>query len=294
MKRPIVTALTVGILLLLVGVGGPATGCKPPPSPEPSLPPVAVALTVELAIQDRALVVTGLTDLPDGARLAIDIIGAPGSATLSAVVKAGSYRAIKNVSGWSKGTLRATVEFDPSTNYQPGMAELFGVKGTRLTGKNVVSTEGGTKLIVSESAEVALSGSPPADLATEETNAPYTLALKIWGGKPRSDTDSGIVLGGFENGVLAVEYHYYPFGNDALWECQRELSRLFEAEFTQRSGPDKVAVIIDLPFSDAYGKITWSPCVLCSMTRATAAKINWENFDASNLPRVCDEWWDSR
>lgn len=68
------------------------------------------------------------------------------------------------------------------------------------------------------------------------------------------------------------------------------LSKVFDAN------PDvqKVLIINRATLTDVRGHTSLDPVMRVTMTRKTAASINWGNFRSGNLDRVADEYWEHR
>lgn len=115
-----------------------------------------VALTLEAERAGGAVVLTGTTDLPDGALLAYEVSRDYGDEALPAdpwwqegtlAVEGGAYRA--EIADAPRGTIEAWVAFQTilGEGTQPAdVLETFGEAGERLSGENV-SEAGGLKRV---------------------------------------------------------------------------------------------------------------------------------------------------
>lgn len=52
---------------------------------------------------------------------------------------------------------------------------------------------------------------------------------------------------------------------------------------------DHVRLMLQLPFIDDYGNVTWEHSALVVMSRATYESVNWNNFAGESLWLIADE-----
>jgi len=69
--------------------------------------------------------------------------------------------------------------------------------------------------------------------------------------------------------------------------------KIFQKVFTERKDVPKLVLKWEFPLQDAYGNERIGPIISITMTKETAAKINWNNFMTSNLPKVADNYLES-
>lgn len=87
-------------------------------------------------------------------------------------------------------------------------------------------------------------------------------------------------------------------GNDNLTAnmikggMQLESIRVFQSLFSIPE-IEEVSLLWQFPTKDVNGNSTLTTVLKISLTKATAAKINWEGFDRENFEKVADSYWES-
>ena len=97
----------------------------------------------------------------------------------------------------------------------------------------------------------------------------------------------------FDAGELRLEYSIMPWAlttGTARRQYYSHAKRLIPIAFRS----PKVAVfcnVITATFKDIRGHEAESRAAELCFTRASAARVNWENVDFDNLPRIADRAW---
>ncbi|MDG0814215.1 hypothetical protein [Cohnella rhizosphaerae] len=87
-------------------------------------------------------------------------------------------------------------------------------------------------------------------------------------------------------------------GNDNLTAgmikggMQMDSIKVFKALF-QIPGIEEVALLWQFPTVDDYGNSASTTALKITLTKETAAKINWSGFDKDNFEKVADSYWES-
>lgn len=85
------------------------------------------------------------------------------------------------------------------------------------------------------------------------------------------------------NFLTASLLHY-----EALGQAKKYLSRVFAANNSVK----RVDIVHRATLVDVRGNVSTAPVLRVSMRSATAATINWENFDPGNFHVVADTYWE--
>lgn len=105
------------------------------------------------------------------------------------------------------------------------------------------------------------------------------------------DKDNKIVSQWTEDGTVHVVHRYFP-AIDSRREVFMVFTNFARDVFARVPEARGVSVTTWLPFDDAYGNTTWRKMFTIEMSRDTAAKINWDSFLSTNLPKVADSYWE--
>ncbi len=123
---------------------------------------------------------------------------------------------------------------------------------------------------------------------------PAELAQKILG-ECRNDTSSGAheLDINDDNTWLTVTYHFYRTGSiDVKEEVGVELARKIEKLYKEIPTLDTAQFVVQRPYSDNKGNVSWLKDAHFTFTRKTYESINWKNFAGSQLLDVAERpWW---
>lgn len=125
---------------------------------------------------------------------------------------------------------------------------------------------------------------------TSNTKAPLAIAGGFFatGGKENRITNQRIDA----DGTFRIERQYFPFAKNRT-EVLMSFRDFAQAIFGSNSEITKISVTTLFPFDDGYGNYTWRKASTIEMTRNTASKINWNNFQLSAIPKVADLYWEA-
>ncbi len=104
--------------------------------------------------------------------------------------------------------------------------------------------------------------------------------------------ENQVVTQRLEGGVFYVERNYFPFAKNRT-EVLMSFADFAKAVFDRSPDVQRVSVQTNLPFDDGTGNYSWQKASVIEMSRGTAGRINWDNFLASNLPKVADSYWEA-
>ena len=106
-------------------------------------------------------------------------------------------------------------------------------------------------------------------------------------GTQRNHKSSGVGSIQYTETDVYIQYNFYPLG---LFNYETELGVELVPKIRKLyklSGKfDNIAFLIQGPFQDKYGNLTWKPVVSFEFSRETFNKINWENFLNQDLLKV--------
>ena len=143
-----------------------------------------------------------------------------------------------------------------------------------------------------------------AGCSTAEINKDAeSIAISVFGGEVRDDNPSasGIIsithtpqieVPGNEPipPLTVIGYRYHPVGVGSLEsEVGASLGKRFQALYSSSPEFDHVRLMLQLPFIDDYGNVTWEHSALVVMSRATYESVNWNNFAGESLWLIADE-----
>jgi hypothetical protein len=80
-------------------------------------------------------------------------------------------------------------------------------------------------------------------------------------------------------------------GSSTKSRMQYQAIDLFKELFSM-SEIEEVTLIWQFPLVDAYGKVENSPVMKITVEKATASKINWENFNRNNFGNVANAYYE--
>jgi hypothetical protein len=131
-----------------------------------------------------------------------------------------------------------------------------------------------------------------------DTSSPEALAKSILGEQqnPQDDNDCLVTFEyDSKNKSAIIGYHYTPFFQKELYNEEaaeiaigNKLSDSVRQLFSSADYFNSITFNIYVPFSDIYGKTTWQMFKTFTITRDTYNKINWDNFNSSNLMNLSE------
>jgi hypothetical protein len=123
-------------------------------------PTVPVTITPAATATVWAVRVTGTTNLPDGARLSVDLEGANGQLSETVTAAGGKFEASFDATRLGAGRARVTVTFSVGADIdQPvALADRFGPEGQQIGGSQVARTGVNAPPVVHASLSIELPG----------------------------------------------------------------------------------------------------------------------------------------
>jgi hypothetical protein len=97
----------------------------------------------------------------------------------------------------------------------------------------------------------------------------------------------------FQGGQLTIEYSINPWAltiGTARSQFYFQATALIRTAFTAPS-VNLFCDRITATFKDVYGHQNEGRAGEVCLTRATAARVNWDKFDSDNLPRIADHFY---
>lgn len=103
---------------------------------------------------------------------------------------------------------------------------------------------------------------------------------------PKKEKDSGVTQIIYSKDQCVIHYNYFPLGffkyeEELGNDLSSKIKKLYETESI-----DKIYFLINGPFQDKYGNLSWKPIVAFDFDRELFNKINWKNFLNSDLLKV--------
>jgi len=118
--------LMAGILMLPV-----AAACRIGPQEFPWIS------APDVTVQESVVLVSGRTDLPEGARIDLQVAGDWGDRASSCEVESGRYQGRVDLAGWPAGEYVLSVRFSPGGDQPAEVAKRYGYYGSRMTGRRI-------------------------------------------------------------------------------------------------------------------------------------------------------------
>ncbi len=110
-------------------------------------------------------------------------------------------------------------------------------------------------------------------------------------GSPKDiNKDSGVTQVQKSSDGYNVTYNLYPLkGSNYNAELGIKLTQKIKKMYSDKIDVDKIQFTCNGPVEDKYGNITWKPIISFQVNRDIFEKINWDNFQDSNLINVVND-----